>query len=582
METLATAYDFDISFDSAANFLASTPSVIIITILILIFAFFQYFRRFKAKTNRISKELEKVNRLIEKIETPQDFFLKYEEIIQEIENQKLFNDVWESFAKNLIFPKRNSGKEIICTVYPSKYFNLKSFGFNDAVAARINSIPNTLTGFGILGTFVGLTAGIYLAQEGLTAGDTQEVTKSLGYLLGGASFAFVTSIVGLTTSLFFAWRKSKVLRYIEENFESLNNRLLKITIYKNSIQLSHNMVIAIEEQTLGFKTFGTELATNIAGAFENKVSDNLTPLLEILIEGVNNLSAKHSEVGTAAIEQASKSMNESILTQMGSQMDQLGNTFSSLFDTLEKSSEMLLKGQETINEQSGMIVKSFTEAVETSATNFNSLMDSTFEELAEQLQDCMDKSMQQASEQIINMAETLKNSLSKTNSMLEKFDNVCEKMDEYLDLQASSNNQVRGVIIELGNTGKIFSEAGQPLKQAISQLDETAEALSEVTENYQSSNEEVSKSIEGLIEHNNKMAYIWQQFEERFTDVDDDMKEVFHGLQEGLRAYTDLIRQFHEDLDKSVSTVTEKLSGAVSEFGTHIEELAEVTDRNDK
>ncbi|TOQ08322.1 hypothetical protein CGH04_20465, partial [Vibrio parahaemolyticus] len=65
-----------------------------------------------------------------------------------------------------------------------------------------NSVPNKLTGLGILGTFLGLVAGIYLASSGIGSNNIDEAKGALSHLLDGASLAFLTSIAGLITSMF--------------------------------------------------------------------------------------------------------------------------------------------------------------------------------------------------------------------------------------------------------------------------------------------------------------------------------------------------------------------------------------------
>ncbi len=62
-------------------------------------------------------------------------------------------------------------------------------------------MPSHLTAVGILGTFLGLAAGIGMAAEGLTASAQQAVTQALKQLLAGESLAFVTSILGIFFSL---------------------------------------------------------------------------------------------------------------------------------------------------------------------------------------------------------------------------------------------------------------------------------------------------------------------------------------------------------------------------------------------
>lgn len=74
----------------------------------------------------------------------------------------------------------------------------------DAISIKIwrgavNQIPETLTGIGILGTFVGLIIGI----SGIGFSSVAAAVTSLKVLIDGIEIAFYTSIVGLILSILF-------------------------------------------------------------------------------------------------------------------------------------------------------------------------------------------------------------------------------------------------------------------------------------------------------------------------------------------------------------------------------------------
>lgn len=69
-------------------------------------------------------------------------------------------------------------------------------------------VPGTMTGLGILGTFVGLVLGV----GGFDTSTTDAVMVSITHLLGGMSTAFLTSIVGVLLSLAFSHIYKKVRR----------------------------------------------------------------------------------------------------------------------------------------------------------------------------------------------------------------------------------------------------------------------------------------------------------------------------------------------------------------------------------
>ncbi len=108
---------------------------------------------------------------------------------------------WTEFVETL--PDRGPGQPVQNVVDANLYLNRET-----VIDARIRTrwfktVPNLLTGLGILGTFIGLAAGVRLAGIGLTSGSPESINDALQRLLDGASLAFWTSIAGISSSIVF-------------------------------------------------------------------------------------------------------------------------------------------------------------------------------------------------------------------------------------------------------------------------------------------------------------------------------------------------------------------------------------------
>ena len=123
-----------------------------------------------------------------------------------------FGTPWKEFAETLVHPTPDSDEPIRNPQAVSRYLNDTSIIFPKISFDFYRSVPNLLTGFGILGTFVGLATGVGAASAGLTSGDSAQVTESLRQLLGGASLAFVTSVVGISSSMVFVFFERHISR----------------------------------------------------------------------------------------------------------------------------------------------------------------------------------------------------------------------------------------------------------------------------------------------------------------------------------------------------------------------------------
>ena len=99
---------------------------------------------------------------------------------------KDFGTPWNEFVETLVLPDPASGDPIRSTHAVSRYLNGTSIIFPKVRLDVYRSVPNLLTGLGILGTFIGLAAGIGAASSGLASSNPAEITASLQRLLRGA------------------------------------------------------------------------------------------------------------------------------------------------------------------------------------------------------------------------------------------------------------------------------------------------------------------------------------------------------------------------------------------------------------
>lgn len=85
---------------------------------------------------------------------------------------------------------------------------------------RIQIMPGMFTGIGILFTFLGLTIGIF----GLDPTDPERLTQGVRGLLGGMSMAFLTSIAGIGTALWWTWRT----KHYSERYNGIARRITSV------------------------------------------------------------------------------------------------------------------------------------------------------------------------------------------------------------------------------------------------------------------------------------------------------------------------------------------------------------------
>ena len=194
-------------------------------------------------------------------------------------------------------------------------------------------IPGTMTGLGILGTFLGLVLGI----SGFDTASTEAITSSISGLLSGMGTAFLTSIVGVFFSLVFSYLHKIIYDYANKNLELFINNFHEKELdgHDNSTE---NQLLGYQQQQTDFQLQQTELLKTFAGivseAVSKSISDTmkseLTPIfnrMEQTIEMFGKFASTQQKEGLdQVVQEFIRCMNDSLKGQF----EELGRTIQSL------------------------------------------------------------------------------------------------------------------------------------------------------------------------------------------------------------------------------------------------------------
>ncbi|MGI6666590.1 MAG: MotA/TolQ/ExbB proton channel family protein [Bacillota bacterium] len=107
------------------------------------------------------------------------------------------------------------------------------------------TMPGAFTGYGILGTFVGLVLG--LGQ--MNVADAVAIRGSINVLISGMSMAFLTSIVGVFLSLSWTAADQRLLRSTTRELEGLHDTLNRLVPSPSGMGPSPGSCISSERTT---------------------------------------------------------------------------------------------------------------------------------------------------------------------------------------------------------------------------------------------------------------------------------------------------------------------------------------------
>ena len=203
-----TAYAPD---EISTVFIIIMEMVVFVGVFVGIFPLIQYFRAFETGLTNIERALEVQTSSTWTVITQIDDFF----------HQKTLDAIFHRY-QDKIQSQRESGQVLS---------DIEDYINDDVLAMRswqavINQIPGTLTGLGILGTFIGLIVGI----RGIGFSTVNSALSSVQTMLNGIQIAFYTSIAGVILSLIF-----NIILRITWNMLLRNMELFVDEFHKNVI-----------------------------------------------------------------------------------------------------------------------------------------------------------------------------------------------------------------------------------------------------------------------------------------------------------------------------------------------------------
>jgi len=288
MESNAYAY----LLPSIGELFSGTPAGVSACVWLIMYAFLMYAgnyvltRYFKAKKllgtlNNFSDQLN------EGLESAQDFA---RDLIDAQSTKRLgvsLRDLIGNLAEHQQYdPASNDPNQIqyISSTQLTYYINTRDLMPDLFDNKFVGFVPSLMTGFGVLGTFIGIQLGI--GGLDFNVDDIENVTNSITMLLAGSTVAFMTSIWGIFFSLIFSVTEKSLLRKLQSDvldrafeigrkieFVSPENEIVKMREYgQQSVEALAQVKDAIEK--IDFKVLVDGISDQIKTAVESTSSSN--------------------------------------------------------------------------------------------------------------------------------------------------------------------------------------------------------------------------------------------------------------------------------------------------------------------
>ena len=565
-------------FDDVARFITSPNGVVIICLTIVGWALVAYLT-FRIRISQLMRELRSVTKDLSRLKGNHEFVEGFEQYSERMLRSPILRHVWREFDETLI-KLPDSDPPVIRNTRPvGEYFTQTA-----VVGGRLNlrfysALPNLLTGSGILGTFVGLVAGIWLASKGLASPDAATMKQSLQVLLHGASLAFWTSIAGLVTSILFSWREKHWIHRFEGIRGKWVNLLDSYLERINSELLSQEILTESRDQTAVLKSFTSELAFQIADAFQDRMSKTMTPVMERLLEAVEGLRKDQQNTNDSALQVMVEKFSESLAGSAGQELTRLGETLNDLNDKLgsqiavmsERHREIEDASRETVSQLGSAFnggIELFRTEVSASIKDITSGLGGVVTEMSEQIRSATKEATDRFSQLTREFEAAIgdvKASLGGAAELAGKYHEIITKTENALTGIKEANTTLAGIV--------------EPIQGMAAEFVQTSKEMHGVSEKITETSIELSRAVTNIADLQENIKAAWQNYTARFESVDNALSKVFEELDAGLARYTQSIKEFIEGLDQHTSSIVSDLAGASSELNSAIEELSDTLGR---
>ena len=506
-----------------------------------------------------------------------------------------FGLAWTEFVETLILPEPESGDPIRNTSEVSRYLNDATIVFPRIFSGFYQAVPNLLTGVGILGTFLGLAAGVGAAKSGLSSEDPRQITAALQQLLGGASLAFWTSIAGISASILFLVVERFASRRLHVALDkwvgAIESRLKRVTpegIALKQLEQARRTTTQLEQ-------FNSELIFSLEQALEEKIAGRLSPQLERLLQAVEGLREDRATDSGQMIEKALGQFIDALQKKTGPQFEEMATTVDDLNRTLKESSDSLAQTQREVRGALDSVLNAVKTAMDTGATAMSETLQQSLGEVtgvlasaSEQLAERLTASTNAAADELRGTLGSASEELARTGTeaaskitgslqglvtaagSLETASTQCGEMLSGMNQFVDKLNALRGTI---ESTHQQIAGVAEPVERAARDIRESTDRTAGTLEHTGALVGRVETSVNALERHQQEVATAWTQYQERFEGIDSSLADVFRQIDEGLSRYCSQVKEFAGELDKTTSNTVQQLASATAELSGAIEDL---------
>jgi len=469
---------------------------------------------------------------------------KQRDLRHEALEHKVYGQLWREFDESLV--KSSDGARLFNTLDAAHFFNVSTLAGSLTQNRLLAAVPGFLTAVGVVGTFVGLQLALSQLQLQQNAG-VEELRDGIGSLINGASIAFMTSVWGIGTSLFFNFFEKILERSIRSKIHKLQNQIdylfPRINAEQSLVSIADHSKSADETLQGLAEKIGDRLqealletTSSIQTGLENSLNQIMAPAIQSLVENANQgseqaldglLSKFMDGVGEAGNSQ--RQMMEQASINVENAVNSMGNQMQGFVGQLQQHQE---SGKDLIEEQN----KAISQNIEKITSASQQVLSSTTENIQGVLDNLQAKQQQQMDYMSENIGKTV-------NGM---------------------SAQLRDFINELG-------EQQKESKSLIdTQSDQMVANIQNITDESQNTLLKTRENVEAVL---NGVSQQYQQQYLKQQEVDQQRQQVFEqGLEKSTESQKSILDRVNQLIEMQ-NLASTKLFGQLSQLSDSFKQV---------
>ncbi|WP_125999628.1 hypothetical protein [Sphingobium yanoikuyae] len=471
------------------------------------------------------------------------FVADVEGLCEEFGEDRFIGHAWRGYVADLHYNERTG--RVASGLPPSEFFNPRLYRHGRIDLRSFEGVPNQLVGLGLLATFLGLVAALFIARDGIQA-DLETSKHALRQLLGAAAAKFLTSVTALAASLTFAWLKNRRLHVTEQHIERINRELEKLVLPLSSERIAADSYAELGRQTTQLERFNQDLAVSIAEALDKRLAKTFSTALEPVQISIENMAGRLGDINQSALERMAERF--------------AGELSGAAEEHTRRLGEMLEKAAGAIGELPGQI--------EAAGDSFMAAIQAGSQELATSFAaagENLDASLLQSSEAITNAVRKVAGEVEASGEVI-RHELEVAGTDLKNVMAAGVTELSTSMVAAVDNLDARIAESGVALSQSLGGAAERIEAS--------------AGSLTTVSERSAALANSLTQTSDALARQFEGALEAARGVTEGLGtlvAQVDKAGQSAEALGALAATMT-TVSAGLERVAQRVEEVADQAD----